>query len=133
VILIASALRLFQLGHDGLWVDEINVAQAAVQPTVKEAVNVFRNHVMPMPFDYIIAWLVARVSIEESALRLPAAIWGILAVAVSYLLYKRLSNREMALIGALLLAVSPMHLHYSQELRFYSALIFFFYYPIYCY
>ena len=53
------------------------------------------------------------------AVRLPFAIYGVLAVLATYLLFKELfykhENREKwALLAAFILATSPWHIHYSR-------------------
>ena len=70
---------------------------------------------------------VARISLHEFVLRLPAAIFGCLALIVCYRLFHRLAEKRIALLATLLLALSPLHVMYSQEVRFYSSLLLFYY------
>jgi uncharacterized membrane protein len=130
VLLIAALgllLRLWQLGHKNFWLDELGVANAAFQPTLSQALRAANEHIMAMPLDYIIAWIAARWSHAESWLRLPEAIWGFLTLLAGYKLSLRLSaNKRVALFSVLMLALSPILIAYSQELRFYAPLIFFF-------
>lgn len=126
IVLLGFILRLFQLGADNFWIDEIGVAQAARLDTAAETLAAAHSHVMAMPLDYLAAWLFARFGTSEAWLRLPAALWGTAALPAAYVLFRRLSNRRTALAAVLLLALSPLHIQYSQELRFYSALVFFY-------
>lgn len=126
IVIFGFLLRIFQLGADNFWIDEIGVARAARMPSVGGALTEAHSHVMAMPLDYLTAWLFARVGTGEAWLRLPAAIWGAAALPAAYTLFLRLSNRRTALAAVLLLAISPLHIQYSQELRFYSALVFFY-------
>ena len=53
------------------------------------------------------------------AVRLPFAIYGVMAVLAIYLLFKELffkdKNKEwLALLAAFLMAISPSHIHYSR-------------------
>jgi 4-amino-4-deoxy-L-arabinose transferase-like glycosyltransferase len=80
---------------------------------------------MGMPLDYLVAWLVSKVSVDEWALRLPSAIWGTLALLVATWFFPKIVNRPAALLATLFLALSPLHVQYSQELRFYAPLSFF--------
>ncbi|MDD5089046.1 MAG: glycosyltransferase family 39 protein, partial [bacterium] len=57
---------------------------------------------------------------SEAALRWPAAIYGILAVAAMYGLGRVLCDERTGLIAALLMALNPYAIHYSQEARPYS-------------
>jgi 4-amino-4-deoxy-L-arabinose transferase-like glycosyltransferase len=126
ILALGLALRLFQIGADGFWVDELGVAQAAYAPTLAGALKVAAGHVMAMPLDYVLAWGMGRISTSEGWLRLPEALWGILTLATAYFLYRDQIGQRAALWGLLMLALSPMLIKYSQELRFYAPLIFFY-------
>ena len=120
-------LRVWGLGSKSFWLDELGVAQAAFQPTVSLALQAANEHIMAMPLDYIVAWSAARGSHAEAWLRLPEAAWGFLMLLVGYRLCLKLSaNRRVALFALLMMALSPILITYSQELRFYAPLIFFF-------
>jgi mannosyltransferase len=130
VLLIASLglfLRVWQLGGKNFWLDELGVANAAFQPTLLEALEAANEHIMAMPLDYIVAWIMARWSQAEGWLRLPEALWGCFTLLAGYKLSLKLSsNRRVAFFTLLMLALSPILITYSQELRFYAPLIFFF-------
>ena len=126
VFLLGFGLRLYQLGTSSLWFDEVGVAIAAEKPSLGEALAVARTHVMAMPLDYVVDWTVARACTSETCLRLPSAIWGSLAILAGYGLFKRLAGKNLALITAFYLAISPLLIQYSQELRFYASLVFFY-------
>ena len=65
-----------------------------------------------------------RISIAETVVRLPATVWGALAIYWLYRLGRRLHSPRVGLIAASLLAVSAFHIRYSQEVRFYSLFVF---------
>lgn len=119
-------LRLYQLGKDSFWIDEVGVAQVIHKPSIIEMLQAAHNHVMAMPLDYVLDWFFARFGSSEGLLRMPAALWGVLTLAVCYLFFKRLTNQTVAVLTTLFLALSPFHIQYSQELRFYAALVFFY-------
>lgn len=125
VFALGLFLRLYQLGADGFWLDEIGVAQAISAPRLSQTLAVVRTHIMAMPLDYVVGWLFARFSAATFWLRLPSALWGSLSVLAAYALYRPLIGKRASLWGAFLLALSPMLVRYSQELRFYAALVFF--------
>ncbi|HZW02538.1 MAG TPA: glycosyltransferase family 39 protein, partial [Anaerolineaceae bacterium] len=126
IFLLGLMLRLYQLGADSFWIDEIGVATAAQMPTVGEMLRIAHDHVMAMPLDYFVAWLFARLDTGEFWLRIPSALWGSFLIPIAFLLFRRLTNYRIALLTCLLLALSPLHIQYSQELRFYAALTFFY-------
>ncbi len=99
---------------------------AAIQPTVPKMLDMTRSHAMAMPLDYFVARVVSKVGTTEFVMRFPAAIWGTLTIAVVFVLIRQWVNSQTAIGVALLLSLSPTHIRYSQELRFYSALCFFY-------
>jgi uncharacterized membrane protein len=73
------------------------------------------------PAYYILQSLVnAAFGINEVTLRLLPALFGVLAVWVTYLLGRRLYGRYLGLGAALVVAVARLTLVYSQEARAYS-------------
>jgi uncharacterized membrane protein len=126
ILAIGLSLRLYRIGEKPFWVDELGVAFAAMMPSLGDALKFAHGHVMAMPLDYVIAWLMAQVSSSEGWLRLPEAVWGALSLAAGYLLYRQLLEERVALIATFLLAISPALIEYSQELRFYAPLVFFY-------
>jgi hypothetical protein len=120
-------LRVWGLGSKSFWLDELGVAQAAFQPSLSLALKAANEHIMAMPLDYVIAWSAAQRSQAEAWLRLPEAVWGFITLLVGYQLCLKLSaNRRVALFALLMMALSPVLITYSQELRFYAPLIFYF-------
>ncbi len=127
ILLTGFSTRLYQIGYDSLWNDEAGVVLVALASSVQETIKMVRSHAMAMPLDYLLTRLMTRVSLQESILRLPSAIFGTLTVAVCYNLFQLVIERRVALFGALMLSLSPLHVMYSQEIRFYSSLLFFYY------
>jgi len=126
IVIIGGSLRLYQIGIDSFWIDEVGVAIASRKASFGEMIQESRSHIMAMPLDYCLSWFIARISIEEGIFRSLSAFWGTLSLIINYLFFKRLSNRGTALLSTLLFALSPFHIQYSQELRFYSSLVFFY-------
>ncbi len=126
ILLVGLGLRLFQLGSDSFWFDEAGVADAASNPSLASTLVKAADHAVAMPLDYVIAWGMARVSLDEGWMRLPSVFWGTLTLLVCAGFFRELVGERSALIGLSLLALSPMHIYYSQELRFYSSLVFFY-------
>lgn len=61
----------------------------------------------------------------ETAVRLPAAVLGTLAIPAMYLLWAPVLGRAGAALAAVLLLVSPWHLFHSQYARFYGGVVLF--------
>ena len=80
ILILGAFLRLYRLGDNLFWFDEVGVAVAAQQPSLGKAFMVSQSYIMSMPLDYVVAWGVAHISQSEWMLRLPAAIWGTLTL-----------------------------------------------------
>ncbi len=124
ILLLAWALRLYQLEADSLWGDEIFTATQSPLPTL-ELLRWTAGDIHP-PGYYLVVGRLADWSgwayLPPSALtdwlwRFPSAVVGILAVALTYRVGTDLLGRRIGLAGALLLAVSPVAIQYSQEAR----------------
>lgn len=127
IILAAYALRLHHLGSDSLWFDEAGQALAALMPTLGRMIEVERTHVMAMPLDYLITRIAgAALHTSEFALRFPSAFWGVLTVALVFAYLTHCGKPAAGLAAAALLALSATHIRYSQEVRFYASLAFFY-------
>ena len=126
ILLVAAFLRFYNLGYSSFWYDETNDAIAAIQPTLFEAVKTTHLAVASMPLDYIIIWFMGRVSLSEGWLRVPEAMWGIAAVGILFLFARQVAGRYIAHVSALFLALAQVHIYFSQELRFYAPLFFFY-------
>jgi len=126
ILLAGFGLRVHQLGRDSFWNDEAGQALAAIQPTVLGMFTIEKSHAMAMPLDYFVARVVSHVSTQEFILRFPAAVWGTLTLAMVFVLGRKLAGRRVAALTMLLLSLSATQIRYSQELRFYAALGFFF-------
>lgn len=124
-LLLGVFLRFFQLGRDNLWSDEVSVYQAAIQPTYSSMIDAIQVFAMAMPLDYFVCWIAIHFGSSEFVLRLASAVWGCLALIVYARLALRLIGLRASAVAVLLMALAPPLIHYSQELRFYSPLIFF--------
>jgi hypothetical protein len=69
------------------------------------------------------AW-VSLVGDSELSLRLPSLVFGLLSIVLSWAIARRYTDPTTALLTALLLSLSPVHIWYSQEARVYAPLLF---------
>ncbi len=119
ILVVATTIRFYGLDREGLWGDEyIQVAEYSLPPHYT-ALNAMNHHGIG-PLDFLIGWVVHRVSPSVWAYRVPAAFCGVLAVAACFSLVRRLASVEAGLIAAGLLCLCPMHVVLSQEVRPYS-------------
>ena len=119
VLFVAAALRLYGLGFESLWLDEtisVRFANLGVSEIVEGSKT---DNNFPTYYLLLHHW-VALFGGSELAVRLPSALMGILAVYLVYAVGARLFGRGAGVVAALLLAVSPYHVAYSQEARVYN-------------
>lgn len=121
--LLALALRLFQLSEWSWWHDEALTVLLA-QKSLNEIVAITAADVHP-PLYYFIIKLYLTLGQNEFTVRLPSALFGTGAVVGLYCFGRDLFDEWVGLIGAGLLALSPLQLFYSQEARMYTQLLFF--------
>ena len=125
---LAATLRLYRLDAKGLWVDEIFTAVFAGADN--DLITVARGPLsspVPTPplWFFVTHFFVKALGNSETAVRLPSVIAGVLGILAIYKVGEALFDRTIGLISAFLLAVSPMHLHFSQEARFYAGIVLF--------
>lgn len=125
ILLVASALRLWNLSNNpaGFFVDEASSGLNAYSilytgkdthgkffPVIFAAVGDYRDPVLiysTVPF-------IAVFGLNEFSVRLVSAIYGILAVLMMYFVGKEYFNERIGLWSALILAISPWHVHFSR-------------------
>lgn len=127
IIFLAFVLRFFQLGKVpvSLYWDEVSLGYNAysIAQTLRDEHGEFLpvarfiafGDYKPPAYIYTDVPFVKVLGLSEFSTRLPSAIAGVLLVAVTYLLVKELFRRKaLALLAALLLAVSPWALQFSR-------------------
>lgn len=120
VLLLATALRFYGLGSKSLWGDEI--AQAVW--SAWDWAPLWQEFRAPPDFisHFVLVHLAQLLGRDEFWTRLPSAISSTLAVPLTYVLAKRLTDRVTALVAMTLMAVAPYQIWYAQEGRMYAAL-----------
>ncbi len=126
IILVALILRVWRLDlvPISLFGDELDVGYHAY--SILKTGRDYSGNFLPLHFKSLAEWrtplyiyssipTVALFGINAWGVRLPAAIFGVLGVLAFYLLVKELTkNESLGLLSALLLTISPWHLHYSR-------------------
>jgi mannosyltransferase len=122
IVVLAGILRLFRIGASSLWFDEAFSWLAAQQPAWAALVPQIVP-IMP-PLYHFLFHFWAALGEDEATLRAFSALWGLLTVPVIYALGRRLFSPAAGLAAALLTAVLPFHVYFSQEARPYALVIF---------
>ncbi|MFZ5916112.1 MAG: glycosyltransferase family 39 protein [Chloroflexota bacterium] len=118
ILLLAAALRFYRLDGQSFWNDEGNSIRLA-QRSLALVTAGAAGDIHP-PGYYVLLWAWIRlVGDSEFAARSLSAILGLLLVAVTCTLGRRLDRPALGLAAAFLAAVSPFQVYYSQEARMY--------------
>lgn len=124
IVLLGLILRFFELSRKPLWLDEATTNSLTMQPDLMAVVTAAsRDHHAPLHF--VTIWIVKFFGSSEFLLRLPSVIAGTLTIIAIFFIAKELYDGRAGLIAATLLAVSPLHLYYSQEARMYGMAVLF--------
>ncbi|MGC6486371.1 MAG: glycosyltransferase family 39 protein, partial [Planctomycetota bacterium] len=120
-VVVGAALRLYGLGTWSFWVDEGHTWRDATMPMQGEEGFLSTDRLY-----YGVPFLMLRLLLglgitgyDEASVRLPFAIVGIVTVPVMALCGRRLVGAWPAVVAALLLAVNPWHIFWSQNARGY--------------
>jgi uncharacterized membrane protein len=124
IVLLGFLLRFFDLGKESLWLDEAVTYYNTNATSIGDVLTAAYNDRSP-PLHFIALWGVRLLGSSEFWLRFPSACAGILTIIVIFFLAREIADEKAGLISALLLAVSPFAIYYSQEARFYAFAVFF--------
>lgn len=131
ILLFAFALRLIALNTRPLWYDEAFAVlfaekgfQAMLAGTLTPVAGV-ASDVHPILYYTALSGWMQVFGQSPFTVRLLSVFFGLLTVAVSYAVGRRLFNGRAASAGALVVALSPFHVYYSQETRMYAPLALF--------
>jgi mannosyltransferase len=121
ILLLASFLRFYRLDTQSLWNDEgtsVAVAQRDLATIARDAAQ----DIHPPLYYWLLHGWVELLGTSEAAVRSLSALLGVILVALTYALGRLLAGRWTGLAAALLAAVNPFQVYYSQEARMYMLL-----------
>ncbi len=117
VVLGGGLLRFVGLGKESIWLDEatsIIIARMSLPSVVAWAAGDIHP---PLYYLALHFWLYLGES--EFVVRALSAVLGVLAIVIVYALANELFGQRVGSLSALFLALSPLHIWYSQEARMY--------------
>ena len=118
ILLLGLALRLPWLGSRPYWHDEVFSLIACEDLTKLFQGNLLANH-PPLTYVLVHFWRMLGMDHSEWTMRLLPLLGGMAGLAAIYFLGKRLAGVRAGLAAAFLLAINPMHVLHSQELKEY--------------
>lgn len=117
ILIFALGLRLPQL-NGSFWLDEAAQALESSRPWSQQ-LDIAAD--FQPPLIHLILFFALKISTAEWWLRtIVALIPGLVTIWATYELGRKLINKKVGVIAALLLTTSSFHIFYSQELRPYS-------------
>jgi mannosyltransferase len=122
LLILGGALRFYRLSGRSLWLDEILVWDFSGGTSIGAVVRRLSAVPSLMPLHFVISWIIRRFGDSEIWLRLVPAVAGTLSVPAMFFLARDLFGRRTAVLAALLVAVAPFLIWYSQENAAYSTL-----------
>jgi uncharacterized membrane protein len=127
ILLLAFLTRIWRLDDHSVWLDEaisLKWASSAPSETWRVAFALVEEKHPPLYYLALHYWRdglrLLGLENNDAALRLSGALLGVLTVWGLMLLAGRVSGRRVSLLAGLLLAVSPVFVWYSQELRMFQ-------------
>lgn len=124
-----AALRMQDLGRDSLWFDEIVQFDWLDASPSQALANVFQKIDPPLSgliaylWNHSVAAIAPALARDEIALRIPAVALGIATIPLLAFAARAALGRAAGALAAVLLAVNPYHIRYSQEARYEALLV----------
>jgi mannosyltransferase len=126
ITVLAAVLRFATLGDQSLDHDETVTAARVIHGDFFRTMGVVIRGERSPPLYYVLIWLWSRVwGTGVVAVRSLSAVFGTVTVVLAYLAGRELASRRAGLIVAVLVALNPYLIWYSQEARSYGALVMF--------
>ncbi len=119
ILLLGLGLRLHRLGADSLWYDETVSALLASKPLAAMVAHTARDIHPPLYYALLHFWTLAAGS-SDFVLAFFSLWFGVALVALAAHLGLRAYGPQVGLLAALLAALSPLGVWYSQEVRMYT-------------
>ncbi|MEO8285333.1 MAG: glycosyltransferase family 39 protein [Chloroflexota bacterium] len=122
---VGLTLRLYRLDARGLWFDEISFAYPVRMNSSGEVFALAASYSDTSPLSFYLTWLMRGFGGGEWSVRMPFVILGTLCIPAVYLLGREMARPRVGLLAALMMALSPFAIFYSQDVHAYAPLLLF--------
>lgn len=121
IVIMGAVLRLYDLGTESYWLDEIIMVDVTSSDFETFIVNTEGGR---PPLYVLLGHIWIRIfGDSEVGTRSLSAVVGVLSLPLMYLVGRRLWNSSIGLLATLVLSLSIFHIYYSQEYRYYSVVM----------
>ena len=122
IVLLGAALRFYAIGDKSVWLDEAYSIWLADQPTMEMWRWLVRiDHHPPLYYSLLHVWQMY-FGDAQGTVRMLSAMCGTLAIPLLYSTGRTLFDDSTGILAALILALSPFHVRFAQEVRMYALL-----------
>jgi len=119
ITLVAFVLRFYKLGDWSFWYDE--------SYTMRDVRNMLQLSLLDQQVSRSLIYLVVNtLGTSEFNARLVPALIGVISIPILFFPIRQMLGAGVALLFSLFLALNPWHLYWSQNARFYTALLLFY-------
>jgi 4-amino-4-deoxy-L-arabinose transferase-like glycosyltransferase len=120
-LLVGAALRLYNLGTESFWLDEVTmltVAGGSLASIVDAAIGG-----RPPTFVFLAHFWMGLFGASEQATRMLTAVISIASLGLMYFVGRKLFNKEVALLSLVMMAISERQIYHAQNFRYYSLFV----------
>jgi len=119
ILILGLFLRIYDLGNESIWLDEASSIADANSNLFKIVKNTAGDNHTPL-YAVVLHFWINLFGDSEISTRFLSVLFGFFAIFMIYKVGSLIFDKEVGILGALLVAVSTLHINYSQEVRMYS-------------
>jgi len=122
ILLIATVLRIYDLGRFGFWWDELYhvIAAKSILHEGRPFIPLNGEYKRALPFTYIVAMSFKLFGINEISGRMPSIIFNFLFIIIGFFIVRNLMGKGVAFLFVIVMSFSPFVLEVTRQCRMYS-------------
>ncbi|NVL90016.1 MAG: glycosyltransferase family 39 protein [Desulfobacterales bacterium] len=121
IVGLSIFLRFYGIDDKDVWLDEANAILIS-EKTAPEIVNRLASDASPLLFYFILHYWMKLFGQSETALRAISTFFGVLLVITLFFIGRKLFTTQTGIYAALIAAIAPIQVMYSQQVRMYTLL-----------
>lgn len=124
VTVLGAALRVWRVGSDRLWIDELITLRFVTQHSALELVWVIPLQQPHLPLHYVVLRVWGRLfGFSVVSMRSLSVAASIAAIPAFYLLARACLERDAAWIATVVFAAAPVQIRWAQSTRMYAPMV----------